>query len=180
MIGCVTRLVTTPCAKLPFPSSGLNLVTLTVVKSGVYLRKKAVWTDETDTFFATARDQLSEVYLQKSCLCCPWNAPKGAIQGEADREKGYIKKIVVSEKVKNAAKPGDGPGRYWIGLDLGDEASRFCILKPRRLRSGLPPRAAKPARHPLPDESLDPEELLLSSFLPYPKDAPAWPQSLFG
>ena len=42
--------------------------------------------------------------------------------------KKDIKKTAEAENVMKAAKPGDGPERYWIGLDLGDKASRFCIL----------------------------------------------------
>ena len=42
--------------------------------------------------------------------------------------KKDIKKTAVAENVMNSTKPTDGPVRNWIGLDLGDKASRFCIL----------------------------------------------------
>ena len=41
--------------------------------------------------------------------------------------KKDIKKIAVAENVMNSAQPVVRL-RYWIGLDLGDKASRYCIL----------------------------------------------------
>ena len=41
--------------------------------------------------------------------------------------KKDIKKTAVAENVMNSAQPVVRL-RYWIGLDLGDKASRYCIL----------------------------------------------------
>ena len=36
--------------------------------------------------------------------------------------------VVRPSRKSQPSKPDKGPGRYWIGLDLGDKVSRFCIL----------------------------------------------------